>query len=276
MTVSVRIVPLVGLLLWGTPAFAQHAGHDMPAMDMPADSKSEDDQKTLPNLVDRTGWPDPVADRMTFRSVLLDVFEYARSDGPDATRWDVVGWYGGDYNRVWFKTEGARGAEVDGSDLEVQLLYGRLIWAFFDLQAGLRYDRQWEAGDSQGRALAVIGLQGLSRYRFEVEPTLFVSEEGDVSARFTASQDWLFSQRLIAQPRLQLNASANTVPEFGIGQGVNGAEIGLRLRFELRREFAPYVGATWASTYGETAQLRRAAGQDRETWRAVAGVRLWF
>lgn len=276
MSAPMQIIPLLSLLLWGSAALAQQAGHDMPAMDMPARQKSADESKTLPNLDDRSGWPDPVADRMRFRSLLLDVFEYAQGDGPDPMRWDIVGWYGGDYDRLWFKTEGVRGAELDGSDVEMQLLYGRLIWAFFDFQAGLRYDRQWEAGDSRGRALAAIGLQGLSPYRFEVEPTFFLSEDGDVSARLTASQDWLLAQRLIAQPRIQLNVSADSVPEFGIGQGLNDTELGLRLRYEFRREFAPYLGVTWVSTYGETARLQEAASQDREIWRVVGGVRLWF
>lgn len=305
--------PLIALLLGAAVGFpaaaAQHATHDqpMPGMDMPAapadaqapmehggrskpkpaahempmgnavPPKAGAGVKTLPNLADRPGWPEPVADTMPFRSVLFDVLEYRAGEGADFARWDVLGWYGGDYQRLWFKSQGSRNFPSRlGGDAEVQVLYGRLIAPFFDFQAGLRYDRQWGPDGSRGRALAAIGVQGLAPYRFEVEPTLFVSQNGDVSARFTASQDILFTQRLILQPRFETNAAVQTVRRFGVGRGLNDVEAGLRLRYELRREFAPYIGVSWRRSFGETARFLRSEGRDADTWQVLAGVRLWF
>lgn len=232
---------------------------------------------TLPNLADRAGWPEPVADRMPFGSLLFDLLEYRTGEGTDFAPWDVLGWRGGDYQRVWFKSEGTRNfPSRAGGDAEVQVLYGRLIAPFFDFQAGLRYDRQWGPGGSRGRALAAIGVQGLAPYRYEVEPTLFISQDGDVSARFTASQDILFTQRLILQPRFETNAAVQSVPRFGVGKGLNDVELGLRLRYEIRREIAPYVGISWKRSFGETATFMRADGGKAAVWQALAGVRLWF
>lgn len=251
-------------------------GHSMPmGRASPADAGAG--VKTLPNLADRAGWPDPVADQMPFGSLLFDILEYRAGEGTNFARWDVLGWYGGDYRRVWFKSEGTRNfPSRAGGDAEVQVLYGRLIAPFFDFQAGLRYDRQWGPDGSRGRALAAIGLQGLAPYRFEVEPTLFISQNGDVSARFTATQDILFTQRLILQPRFETNAAVQSVKRFGVGRGLNDVELGLRLRYEIRREIAPYLGVSWKRSFGETARFARGDGGDADTWQVLAGVRLWF
>lgn len=250
-----------------------------PAMPMEKSGLRSDGDgvKTLPNLIDRGGWPEPVADRMPFGSLLFDLLEYSAAEGTDFARWDILGWRGGDYQRVWFKSEGTRNfPSRAGGDAEVQVLYGRLIAPFFDFQAGLRYDRQWGRDGSRGRALAAIGVQGLAPYQYEVEPTLFISQNGDVSARFTVSKDLLFTQRLILQPRFETNAAVQSVKRFGVGKGLNDVEFGLRLRYEIRREFAPYIGVSWRRSFGETARFLRSDGRDADTWQVLAGVRLWF
>ena len=135
------------------------------------------------------GWPEPVEDRQLFSMVLVDQLEYRNNRDADTLEWDAQAWIGGGYNRLWLRTEGRdRQTGDSGGEWEVQALYSRLVAPFWDFQAGLRYDRQWGPDGSRGRALAAIGLQGLAPYRFEIEPTLFISQNGDVSARFTASR----------------------------------------------------------------------------------------
>ena len=223
-------------------------------------------------------WPEPVEDSQRFGFLLVDQLEYRIKSGADDTaRWDVQGWYGGDYNRLWMKTEGEwRTGGERGGEAEVQALYSRLIAPFWDFQAGLRYDQFSGAGFDRSRGFAVIGLQGLARYRFELEPALFISQDGDVSARLTATYDLLLTQRLILQPRLDFDAAVQSAKKFGVGEGVNSVGLGLRLRYEITREFAPYVGVQWLRRFGETADLSRRGGGDVQDIALVLGVRLWF
>jgi len=197
--------------------------------------------------------------------------------GADTMRWDVVGWYGGDYNRAWLKAEGDwRIADERGGEAEVQALYGRLIAPFWDVQLGVRYDQFSGAGFDRSRGFAVIGLQGLAPYWFELEPALFISQEGDVSARLTTTYDVPLAQRLFLQPRLDLDAAVQSVEKFGVGEGLNTTGLGLRLRYEIVREFAPYVGVHWQRRFGETADISRRDGGSAEDLAVVFGVRLWF
>ena len=223
-------------------------------------------------------WPQPIEDRMRFGYLLVDQLEYRMKDSADDTvRWDVQGWYGGDYNRFWMKTEGEwRTGGGRGGEAEVQALYSRLIAPFWDFQAGLRYDQFSGAGFDRSRGFAVIGLQGLARYRFELEPALFISQDGDVSARLTATYDLLVTQRLILQPRVDFDAAVQSVEKFGVGEGVNSIGLGLRLRYEIRREFAPYIGVQWLRRVGETANLSRRDGGRAEDIAVVFGARVWF
>ena len=229
---------------------------------------------TPPTATDQPDWPEPVTDRETFGFLLLDLTEFQRqSGGPNAFRWDTFGWRGGDKHRFWVKSEGRIATESsEGTEIETQGLYGRLISAFFDLQAGVRV----RGGTDPTRVYAVLGLQGLSPYRFEIEPTLFVSHKGQVSGRFTATYDVLLAQRLILQPRIETNVAVQRDEEIGIGAGWNDGEIGARLRFEIRREFAPYVGLTWKESFGATHRLTLRDGGDPSHFVVVAGVRAWF
>ena len=222
-------------------------------------------------------WPAPVEDRQRFGSVLFDQIEYRLQNGADIARWDITGWYGGDYNRVWVKTEGDwRTSGEAGGEAEAQLLYGRLIAPFWDLQIGLRHDRLSGEGFDRGRTFAVISLQGLARYRFDLEPALFISQHGDVSARLSATYDLLLTQRLILQPRLDFDVAAQSVKKFDVGEGVNSIGLGMRLRYEITREIAPYIGIHWLRQIGETANIARRGGEDVHDLAVVFGVRLWF
>ena len=270
--------------LMATPCTAQtkEPMPPMPSMDAPAAPLREPPQAagatTLPKLSARPpGWPSPIADSETYGFLLFDNFEYQSGNGPDALRWDVLGWLGGDVNRFWFKSEGRQLISASqGSEYEVQALYGRLIAPFFDLQAGLRFDQRFERDTRPTRFFAVLGLQGLSPYRFDVEPTLFLSQKGKVSARFTGTYDILFSQQLILQPRLEANFAVQKDEEIGVGAGFNDAEVGFRLRYEITRKFAPYIGVTWKESFGATHRLTVREGGDPNHFAVVLGVRAWF
>ena len=273
MTAARGLLAIVGVFALGlsSPARAQGQDHGAHAQ---AGTK---DGTTQRNLSEREEWPDPVADNATYTFLLFDNAEFQRAAGPNALRWDLFGWRGGDVHRFWFKSEGrATTSSGQGSEFEVQALYGKLIWPFFDLQAGVRFDQRLRGGADPARVYAVLGLQGLAPYRFEIEPTLFVSQKGQVSGRLTATYDVLLSQRLILQPRLETNVAVQKDEEIGIGAGLNDAEVGVRLRFETRREFAPYVGVTWKESFGATHRLTVQEGGDPAHVVVVGGARVWF
>lgn len=233
---------------------------------------------SLPNLAARQGWPEPVSDAAISTYGILELAEFQRRDSaPDLLRWDGFGWRGGDVHRFWFKSEGRVASDdSEESEIEAQGLYGKLIAPFFDLQAGVRVARRLREGPDTTRVYAVIGVQGVSPYRFDVEPSLFINNDGDLSARFTAGIDLLLSQRLVLQPRLETNWAAEADEEFGVGAGWNDAELGLRLRYEMRRELGWYVGVTRRKLFGETRELTTQPGDDASEVNVVAGVRAWF
>lgn len=232
---------------------------------------------TLPNLAERAGWPEPTADSASYTYVVTELLEYRESRAAGAIRWDIYGWHGGDVNRLWVKTEGLQNVSGGGGgEREAQLLYGRLISPFFDLQAGVRFANRSGPGSNQSRTYAAIGLQGLAPYRYSLEATLFVSQHGKISMRATATYDQQLTQRLILQPRFEFDAALQEDRSFGVGSGLNKTELGLRLRYEIKREFAPYVGVSWTQSYGSTKRLAREEGEDTSLVSLVVGVRLWF
>jgi len=212
-----------------------------------------------------------------FGLLLVDQLEYRLHEGNDLLRWDAEGWYGGDFNRFWFRTEGEQTLQGPSAGrAEIHGYYSRLIAPFWDAQVGLRYDQQWEPGGDPSRGFGALGVQGFAPYRFEVTPTLFISESGDVSARLTATKEYRITQRLIAQGRFETEVAVQDVPKFGVGDGFNYVELGLRLRYEIRLEFAPYIGVNWERELGQTASMARRAGDDPDVLSFVAGFRIWF
>jgi copper resistance protein B len=153
----------------------------------------------------------------------------------------------------------------------VQALYARAIAPFFDVQAGVRQDL---AGPATTHA--VVGIQGVAPYMFEIDAALFLSHRGNLTARFEAELDQRITQSLILQPRADINLSAQDIPRLGIGAGLDSIELGVRLRYEIRREFAPYIGVEQSWRIGQSADFARAAGDDPSTTNFVAGVRFWF
>ncbi|MGJ3626365.1 copper resistance protein B [Sphingomonas sp. MMS24-JH45] len=177
---------------------------------------------------------------MIVSQAMLNIAEVQIRDGRDGYRWDGEYWVGGDIHRLAIKTEGEGtfGGEAGG---EVQALYSRAIGPYFNLQAGVRQD----LAPGADRTYASVGVEGLAPYWFDVEATAFLSDKGDLLARLEGYYDQRITQRLILQPRVEMNLSAQDVPASGLGTGVTDAEIGLRLRYEIAREFGPYVGVSW-------------------------------
>ena len=202
--------------------------------------------------------------------ILADRLEARFGDGHEKYLWDVQGWYGGDINKLWLKSEIDFGDGPDGAELHA--LYSRAIAPFFDIQAGVRQDFRSEPD----RTHLVLGIQGLIPYAFELDAAAFLSNEGDLTGRVEAEFDLQISQRMLLQPRIELNLAAQEIPELGIGSGLGSVETGIRLRYEIRREFAPYLGIGWQHRFGGTEDFARAAGDDSNTWQLVAGVRSWF
>ena len=217
-----------------------------------------------------------IMDDQIFSLVQFDQLEYRRDGVANPVGWDMYAWVGGDFTRVWLKSEGDLATVGNEGDVEVQLLYSRLFSAFWEWQVGGRVDVQYGGGRTETRVLAVLGLEGLAPYWFEVEPAVFVSHKGDVSARLTATYDMFITQRAIAQPRVEVNAAVQSVAEFGIGSGLNDVALGIRLRYEFRREYAPYIGVNWTQLLAGTADLARQAGASTGEVALVAGVRMWF
>lgn len=217
-----------------------------------------------------------VMDTKTYSLVLFDLLEYRRSGDANPLGWDFLGWVGGDFTRFWVKSEGYVATVGGAGEGELQGLYSRLIEPFWELQTGLRLDTRYGPGPDRTRLQAVVGLEGLAPYWFELEPALFVSTSGDVSARVTATYDVFLTQRVLLQPRLEVNAAIQKVPEFGVGSGLNDTELGLRLRYEVRREYAPYLGISWVRRYGATADIARQAGEQVSDPAIVVGIRAWF
>jgi len=294
-----RLIAALLLASTATPALAQmdhgahqmppateapadpHAGHAMPATDdnvpqgvapaIPTDHAAEafypaaTMARARAAMIKESGG-------MAFSQLMLDRLEYRAHKGANGYAWEGEGWFGGDINRFAFKTEGE--GEVGGplESAELQALYSRALNPWFNVEAGVRQDFR----PQPQRTYAVVGIEGLAPYWFEVGAQAFVSSKGDAHLRLEGSYDQRITQRLILQPAAEMNIAAQDVPELGIGSGVSAIELGLRLRYEFAREFAPYVGVHWERKLGDTARYARAAGEGASATSLVMGVRFWF
>ncbi|UFP98259.1 copper resistance protein B [Pseudomonas fitomaticsae] len=202
---------------------------------------------------------------------LADKLEWQDADDASTLAWDLSGWIGGDIDRLWLRSEGER-SNGKTEDAEIQALWGHAISPWWDVVSGVRQD--FKPGAPQ--TWAAFGLQGMALYNFEAEATAFLGENGQSAVRLEGDYDILLTNRLILQPTAELNVYGKNDPQRGIGSGLANTEAGLRLRYEIRREFAPYIGVTWNRTYGHTADYAREEGEDRSEARLVLGVRLWF
>lgn len=204
-----------------------------------------------------------------FHALVLETDYGAGQDGPVA-RWDLDGWAGSDENKLWLKSEGERNDGIT-EQAEAWAMYSRNIAAFWDFQAGARHDTQ-----PVSTSYLALGFEGLAPYFFETEAHLFISDEGDVSARLHIEKDFLLTQRLILQPYTEVNLFAQDVPEQETGAGVTEGEAGLQLRYEITRKFAPYIDLRYERTFGETSSIAKNNGEDNDDFIASGGVRLMF
>jgi copper resistance protein B len=208
----------------------------------------------------------------TFYQMMFNLAEYQARRGRDGYRWDGEAFVGGDIDRLWLKAEGEGAIREGVETAEVQALYSRAVGPYFNLQAGVRHDFQ----PSPTRTYATIGFEGLAPYMFEVEGAVFLSDKGELLGRLEGYYDQRITQRLILQPRVELNLSAQDAPQIRLGSGLTDAELGLRLRYEISRRFAPYIGVSYEAKTGRTADFARTDGKDPTTTSFVAGVRFWF
>jgi len=228
-------------------------------------------------------------DTHRYGKVMLEQLEWRGAQDGGAGAWDAEGWYGGDYNKLWIKTEGraacgARrpwmvGRRVDPGtvpracpDTSSEVLFDRVIARWWDAQAGIRQD----FGKGPARTWFALGAQGLAPYWLDIEATLYVGDEGRTAARVKADYDLLLTQRLILQPYAEANLYGKADPRRQIGSGLSDMELSLRLRYEVRRELAPYLGVGWFKRFAGTAELARAAGEGSDEMELIAGLRVWF
>jgi copper resistance protein B len=274
-----------------------HAGHSMPAPAAPVDHSTMDhstmDHSTMdhgsPAAPGQPRTPIPVLtpedrlaafpevsghaahDRSRHSYWLADRLEAGQGHGDTVLDWKASGWVGGDINRLWLRSEGAGvDGRVERGDLEV--LGGHAISPWWDLVAGVRHD----FGEGPSQTFAAVGVTGLAPYKIELEATAYLGTSGQTAARIEASYDTLLTNRLILQWHAEADLYGKDDESRGIGAGLATLEGGVRLRYEVTRQFAPYVGLTWERAFGGTADLRREHLEDVGDTRLVAGVRVWF
>ena len=292
----VRLVSIAWLLLaTSVQAFAQadpHADHQQenPTPAAPAKPTSEATQADtntdgpqdlppfIPRLTDddrRAAFPDvgghSIHGNAVNHFVLFEQLEWQAGEGTNGVNLDSRGWVGRDRDRLWFRAEGgAEGGRV--GEAQTHVLYGRQFSRWWDVVAGVRQD--FRPGTAQ--TWAAFGVQGLAPYWFDVEATAYVGASGRTHARFEVEYELLLTNRLILQPLVEAEVFGQSDPERGIGAGVSTTDAGVRVRYEWRREFAPYVGVTWSRKWGKTADFAEAIGEDSGGARFVTGLRLWF
>ncbi|QEN47964.1 copper resistance protein B [Pseudomonas protegens] len=203
--------------------------------------------------------------------LLVDQLEWQDADPGGSVAWEVEGWVGGDRDRLWLRSEGERTRGVT-EHAELQALWGHAIGPWWDLVGGLRQD--FKPGTPQ--TWAALGLQGMALYNFESQVTAYLGEDGQAALRLKGDYDLLLTQRLILQPSAEVNLYSRNDRQRGLGAGLADSEIGLRLRYEIRREFAPYIGVTWNRSYGRSADYARDEAELDNDPRLVLGLRLWF
>jgi len=254
---------------------AEHAAHDdhiaQPGATAMATVISDADRAAaFPDLGPMSMGDHMIADPLN-RLVLLDRFETQSADGSDPLAWDLDAWIGRDLTKLWIRSEGEHTAG-DTERAELEVLWGKGFARWWELLAGARGD----FAPSDDRGWAAIGVRGLAPYRFDVEATAYLRTGGDSALRVETTYELLVTNRLILQPLLEANWNGQSDPTRLEGAGLGATELGLRLRYEFRREIAPYVGVTRERSFGRTADFLRAAGHDPDDTRWILGIRLWF
>ena len=254
------------------PAPQDHSAHQKPAeqRQYPAGIPPITDEDRAAAFPELNG-QHTVHDDAVHYYVLFDQLEWQMGGGVTAGSWDNKGWIGKDVNRFWFRTEG-EAEDGDLGEAQAHALFGRAIHRWWDLVVGVRQD--FRPGPQ--RTWAAVGIQGLAPYWFEVEATAYIGGAGRTHFRVETEYELLLTNRLILQPLVELELYGKSDPERGIGAGLSSGEAGLRLRYEFRREFAPYLGVTWKRKFFGTADFAEDAGEDKRGAKFALGVRVWF
>jgi copper resistance protein B len=219
-------------------------------------------RSTMPNA--------ETADSLRLGAIFLDQLEAVTSSQGSGAAWDLQAWYGGPFNRAWLRSEGdVRKSRVESASIEA--LWFRLYHPFWGTQFGVRQD----FGDGPDRSWLAVGVQGATPYWYGMEATAYVGESGRTAARLKASSDVRITQRLVLRPEIEANLYGRSDPARGLGSGLATLQTELRLRYELSREFAPYVGVAWDRAFGETEKLRRAATGKADEVKFLVGVKVW-
>ncbi|MGH8184237.1 MAG: copper resistance protein B [Rhodanobacteraceae bacterium] len=253
---------------------SSHTGHamntpSMPASAVPSNGRSPDysDGYTYGPMTGMGMHDDPAIGML-----LLDRLEYVHSrDGGNAAAIDGEAWFGRNLNKLWLKFEGEQ-SSGRLQDLRTEALWAHAVAPFWDTQLGMRHD----FGIGPGRTWAALGIEGLAPYWFETQATFYVGQGGRTAARVAFEYEARLTQRLILQPSLEANLYGRDDPQRGVGSGLSDAELGLRLRYEVRRQSAPYVGVVWQQRFGRSRDYARAQGEPADGLQLVAGLRLWF
>lgn len=255
------------------PEHAQMTPMDMGSMQggsAPADARDPD---AYAEGYEYTGMPGmEQSDRIAFGKVLADELEILSGNEGEGFAWRAQGNYGGDRHKLWLRTQGLKigGQQVDPTT-DLEAMWWRAGSPFWGTLLGVRQD----FGPGAHTWIA-FGVEGLAPYWFEVQATGYVGDDGRLSARLAASYELLFTNRLILTPELESNVYSRAENDRGLGTGVGNVEFGLRLRYEIRRKLAPYIGYVWERSFGGTADRKRADGEPVLERRFVAGVRLWW
>ncbi|WP_290435608.1 copper resistance protein B [Aeromonas caviae] len=212
-----------------------------------------------------------LADEHTFSSLLIDRLEYSNGREENYASYKALAWVGKDYQKIWFKSEGEYKNSLQ--DTENQVLYGYATSAYWDILFGARYDTYQSRSDKGWLAL---GLQGLAPYWFEVDSSLFVDQHGLMLLSLEAEYDLLLTQKLILQPQAAMNIYSKDNDDMSVGRGISDISTGLRLRYEISRQFAPYIGVEWKTLAGNTYDLAKDHGESTSDTRFIAGARFWF
>ena len=215
----------------------------------------------------------PIADDRLYGHAIFNQLEGRIADNT-YLRWSGQAWIGNDFNKLWLKSEARYSTQGKGkvSDGDHEILYDRPIGPFFNLQAGVRYD-----GDSgPGRTWGVLGIQGLAVGFWNIEASAYASSGSRFALKTNASYDYRFTQRLILQPQLETNWYTRSEEARGVGAGLSDIDAGLRLRYEVSRKFAPYIGVTYQRFFARTGSLREQEGASRNDLRGVVGLRIWY
>ncbi len=250
-------------------AMGHTMGNDLPANAPPREPipsvTPADRAAAFPEVAGHT-----VHDNSIHWFALLDRLETWDADEGNALAWEAIGWVGTDLDRLWIRSEGE--STGDGTEADIEVLYGRAIARWWDAVVGIRHD----FGEGPSQTFAGIGVIGMAPYKFEVEATAYIGEGGQTAARVEVEYDTLLTNKLILQWLAEAEVYGKDDPRRGIGSGLSKVEAGLRLRYEFTRRFAPYIGIVRERAFGSTADFRRGEGHDIDDTRFVAGVRLWF